>query len=593
MTKEIHSTSSGQARRCQNCKQNFTIESEDLTFYEKMKVPPPTWCPDCRAKRRLNFWNEHVPFMRKDSRTGKEIFSTFSASAPILVYERDYWWSDAWDPMQYGRPYDFSRPFFSQLGDLIKTVPWPSKSVRDMVNSDYSNQASSQKNCYLCFNGGYSEDCLYGVAFQRMMSSMDFYACLDCNQCCGIYQTDKSHKTFFSEGCSGCQNVWFSLNCTDCSNCFGCVNLRHKRYHIFNVPYPKEEYEKRVRELNLTSYRVLEDVKARFEEFRLRFPFKYMHNTGSTNVSGDYVYWSKNAHDCYEIGKTEDSRYVQCVANGLKGCYDYSNWGQNVELIYESSSCGDACQRLKFCFDCWPACRDLEYCLNCHSCSDLFGCVGLQKKQYCVFNVQYSADEYGELVSKIKQHMMEMPYVDKKGREYRYGESFPPEFSPTAYNESKAQDYYPLRKEEAAAEGYLWFDIERREYQTTISARDLPDEIADIRDSVVNEKIGCIKCGRAYRIIPSEIDLNRRFGLPVSRLCFACRYDELLRHRNPLKLWHRRCQCAGAKSENSVFQNTVEHHHGEGKCPNEFETSYAPDRKEIVYCESCYNAEVV
>ncbi|MFH1193084.1 MAG: hypothetical protein V1656_02080 [Candidatus Jorgensenbacteria bacterium] len=46
-------------------------------------------------------------------------------------------------------------------------------------------------------------------------------------------------------------------------------------------------------------------------------------------------------------------------------------------------------------------------------------------------------------------------------------------------------------------------------------------------------------------------------------------------------------------SENGAYTNTVPHIHGGGKCPNEFETSYAPERKEIVYCESCYNAEVV
>jgi len=27
-------------------------------------------------------------------------------------------------------------------------------------------------------------------------------------------------------------------------------------------------------------------------------------------------------------------------------------------------------------------------------------------------------------------------------------------------------------------------------------------------------------------------------------------------------------------------------------CTNEFETPYAPDRPEIVYCEECYNKEI-
>jgi len=82
-------------------------------------------------------------------------------------------------------------------------------------------------------------------------------------------------------------------------------------------------------------------------------------------------------------------------------------------------------------------------------------------------------------------------------------------------------------------------------------------------------------------------------NLPLPRLCPNCRHYQRLKQRNPLKLWHRRCQCAGKKSENGVYKNTTGHFHGEGRCPNEFETSYSPDRKEVVYCEHCYQAEVV
>ncbi|MDP3784615.1 MAG: hypothetical protein Q8R12_00870, partial [bacterium] len=60
-------------------------------------------------------------------------------------------------------------------------------------------------------------------------------------------------------------------------------------------------------------------------------------------------------------------------------------------------------------------------------------------------------------------------------------------------------------------------------------------------------------------------------------------------------LWHRKCQCAGEKSENGIYQNTADHiHHPKDQlCPNEFETTYAPERPEIVYCEQCYIREVV
>jgi len=52
------------------------------------------------------------------------------------------------------------------------------------------------------------------------------------------------------------------------------------------------------------------------------------------------------------------------------------------------------------------------------------------------------------------------------------------------------------------------------------------------------------------------------------------------------------CQCAGTKAESGAYQNQDKHSHGEDHCPNKFETTYAPDRPEIVYCEQCYQAEV-
>lgn len=47
-----------ETRNCQNCKQPFTIEPDDFGFYEQIKVPPPTWCSDCRLMRRMSFRNE-------------------------------------------------------------------------------------------------------------------------------------------------------------------------------------------------------------------------------------------------------------------------------------------------------------------------------------------------------------------------------------------------------------------------------------------------------------------------------------------------------------------------------------------------------
>ena len=86
-------------------------------------IPPPTLCPDCRQQRRLAFRNERRLYKRKCDATGKDIVSIYSPDKPYRVYHQDYWWSDAWDPMKYGRGFDFERSAMEQFGELMREVP--------------------------------------------------------------------------------------------------------------------------------------------------------------------------------------------------------------------------------------------------------------------------------------------------------------------------------------------------------------------------------------------------------------------------------------------------------------------------------------
>jgi hypothetical protein len=115
----------------------------------------------------------------------------------------------------------------------------------------------------------------------------------------------------------------------------------------------------------------------------------------------------------------------------------------------------------------------------------------------------------------------------------------------------------------------------------------VPDTISAVKDNILEEVIGCEhkancdhQCTSAFKLIKDEIDFYRRMSLPIPKLCPNCRHYERLAQRKPLKLWHRQCMC-----------DKLNHGHAD-KCLNEFETPYAPDRPEIIYCEQCYNAEV-
>ncbi|KKU93962.1 MAG: hypothetical protein UY26_C0003G0112 [Candidatus Jorgensenbacteria bacterium GW2011_GWA1_48_13] len=583
-----------ETKTCQNCKNQFIIEPEDFNFYKKINVPPPTWCPECRFQRRAIFRNERKLFRGKSALSQENILTLYPPEAGYTLYKDEEWNTDVWDPAKYGQEVDFSRPFLAQLHELNKKVPKAHASVLNMVNSEYSANAAELKNCYLLFNSNHTEDSAYGNAIDSCKSCVDNSHLQKCERCYGSFWLTKCYETHFSSRCEDCNDVWFSRDCRGCSDCFGCVNLRMQKYRIFNVQYSKEEYETKLKAMNLSTWSGFSRVSLEARSFWIQFPNKFLQGIQNTNVSGEFITHSKNTKNSYLVREGEDLKYCQYIqVPPGKDSYDASIAGWGMDLIYEGSVCGWQGGRLKFCFECWSNAYDLEYCMFCKSSSNLFGCAGMRNKKYCILNKQYSREDYFVLREKIIAHMNVMPYKDAMGREYRYGEFFPPEFSPFAYDQTITPEHFPLTKEEAAAQGFRWSNPSPTEYQTTMNATDLPDAIADISDEISKEVIKCAECGRAYRIIPQEIQFLKQNSVPAPRTCVDCRHWSRISQRNRAKLYARVCQCAGDTSENGIYKNTVKHSHEEGYCPNKFETSYAPERPDIIYCEQCYNAEVV
>jgi len=609
-----------ETRQCQNCRQAFTITSEDADFYEKVSVPPPTFCWLCRAQRRMAFRNERILYKRKSDFSGKDIFSMYApadatalagkpASAAVLaskagykVYERDVWVSDQWDPLSYGREYDFSRPFFEQFNELLHEVPLKNLNVVNGVRSDYSNNFTDPKNCYLCFNGNLSEDCMYSHGITQCRDCVDVSHLAKSESCYDCFWVTSGNKNVGCANCENSFNIWFSKNCAGCSDCLGCVGLRKKQYCMWNEQYSKEEYLAKLKELNLGSYAQFQKTEAQAREFWLKFPNKFLEGLHNVRVSGNYIDQSKNVHNSFLVREGENLKFCQYLQEvpGSKDCYDWSIWGDNGQLMYECHACGIGTQNVKFCLFTQEDAHDVEYSMVCSGVSYLFGCVGVRKKQYCILNKQYSKEEYETLLPKIRAHMDAMPYKDKAGRIYKYGEFFPIELSPVGYNESMAQEYFPLGKEEATAQGYAWRETSARDYKVTKRPDELPDGISEAPDSIINEVIACVHggvcnqlCTTAFRILPDELTFYRKLGVPLPRLCHNCRTFERLAQRTGLELYPRACECAGAKSKNGSYANTAAHSHGANPCSNQFETAYGSDRKEIVYCEECYQAEVV
>jgi hypothetical protein len=556
-----------ETKQCQNCKSDFNIELDDFSFYSKIDVPPPTLCSECRRQRRMAWRNDLSFYNRTCNLCGGKIVSLYHQDKPLNVYCNKCWWSDKWDPKSYGVDFDFTRPFFEQYRELQDRVPLPAMFNDDgvgSVNSQYSQNTTFSKNMYMGAIAWYAEDCMYfynnaGPETRDVMDSMDAFNysqiiydsvflehCYNCRSC------------YYSTGLSDCI---FAYDCKGCTNCFMCVNTRQKSYCIKNVQYSKEEYYKILESYRLDTYSGVEKAKKEFFEFLATQPRRFANIRNCVECTGDGLFNCKNTKNACFARACEDVRYLW-KGNEIKESYDLTPAGKSLQCYEGLTPDHD----FKVLFSIYSLkSQELSYVENCHSSKYLFGCCSIKHGEYCIFNKEYTKEEYFIIREKIIEHM-------KKTGEY--GEFFPSELSHFGYNETIAQEYFPLSKDQALSKGYKWWDhIQKTTSKETLKALEIPDAISDVEDSILNEVLACVTCERNYKIVSDELNFYRKHNIPVPHECFYCRNSARFKLENPLKLWHRSCMKEG--------------------CINEFETPYSPDRPEKIYCESCYQQEVI
>lgn len=550
-------------RKCKTCKKDFNLDSDELGFYEKMKVPSPKVCPDCRFKMRAIFRNETTLYSgRKCGLCEKNIITMYNPKSPYTIYCYDCFYSDRWDSKDYAMDYDESRSFLEQFKELLKKVPkintYLSTGLGPNINSDYANMAGGCKNCYLVFNTGPAEEILHSRGVRNSRDCADLYFAVNVERSYECVNTHQSSGVLWGQNINGSVDSAFVLNCRGLLSCFGCVNLNNKSYHFMNQPMKREEYEKKVGEI-LGSYKKTQDFQKEFYKFSLNFPRRENNNIQSVGSTGDYLFQCKNVRDSFEASGAEDARYV-FSSKEIKDSMGTIGYGVKSERMLEVVAGGFSSNIIG---SYGPEnCTDILYSFFIRNCKNCIACDALHHGEYCILNKKYDKNEYERIRTKIIEELKQADL---------YGLMLPLELAPFAYNETIAQDNMPLTKEEALAQGFRWEDdVQKTEGKETMQPGNISDHIKDVPDSIVNEILSCIDCNRNYKIIEQELLFYRKMNIPIPRKCFYCRHQSRIIRRGPYKFWHRNC----------------------AKCKKEITTNYAPERPEIVYCEKCYQQEV-
>ena len=334
-----------ETKNCQNCKNDFVIEQDDFNFYERIKVPPPTFCPKCRLERRLAWMPSFTLFKRACDLCGEEGISMYEPNAPFTVYCVKCWWSDKWDPFDQGMDVDFSKPFLDQWKELLQKTPVLGLHVdfATIKTSPYVNHVAHSKNLYLVYYSDYNEDCISSFWLTR---NKDLYMCsvvFDSERCFDCSNLFKSYNVVGSVSNNRfCFDSSFLRDCEGAHHCFGAVNIKNGSYILMGEKLSEEKYNEKINNIDLGSYKQYIEWKEKAEKyFKENIP-QPTWETQSVNVTGSYVFRSKNCQECFDVTDCEDSKYLMLMKEGsTKDSYDYVDWGFGAELIYECVTVGE------------------------------------------------------------------------------------------------------------------------------------------------------------------------------------------------------------------------------------------------------------
>lgn len=551
----------------------FPLYQSDIEFYQKIsptfagqKFPiTPLLCPEERNRRRLAFRNERKLYRRTCDASKQPIISVYSPDKPYKVYDAKIWRSDSWSALDYGRDFDFNKSFTENFEQLILQVPRLPLYGTNNESSDYVNGAAYNKNCYLIFASDYDEDCMFADNSSYCSHSLDLSDTTKSQYSYQLISCDSCSSCTYSIDCRNCDSCSYCFDCRQCTHCFLCSSLSDKQYCFQNIQYSPEEYQQLIKQYNDTHTQA--QTMSDFINIKKQSIHSFYSGFGNQNTSGNVITNCNNSQNMFSCHEMQNCKNI-INWTSCNDCYDSYVIIDNSQLCYQNLSSIWLYQCMST-VCCWNTNQHIYYCDHCQNCQNCFGCIWLRDKSYCIFNKQYTKQEYKIQVAKIIKHMISTG---------ERGEFFHPSISPFGYNETVAQDYYPITREQASEQWLprstyssdpsipTWAQvINKSDYSDTHR-----DELKNDPDTI-NKIFICETSGRPYKLQKTEIEFYQKHHLPLPTKHSDIRHEERMSLRPKRTLFLRNCD----------------------QCDKQILSVYTQEYKGKVYCESCYQKEII
>jgi hypothetical protein len=320
-----------------------------------------------------------------------------------------------------------------------------------------------------------------------------------------------------------------------------------------NEQLTEEEYRARMKDINLKDAKVVDYWLKRINnEVWSKAPRRASGNRQSEHCDGDDMV---GCHDTVGTSVAECERCENVYFNvQLKDSMDCTMSSESEWSICSQEMIRDYQNRFSAYTD---SCIDIEYCELMKSCEHCFGCIGLEKRQFCVFNQQYTEQDYWKLVDYIKTKML---------ADGEYGQFFPYDTNVVAYNVSHAQNLFPLTEEEATKKGLRWYSFKEESKVEMRPIEELPTELDQFTNEMLKNVYRCPESSRPLRFVKDELEFHRRFGLALPRLQPTARRKARMGRLLGLKYYPATCV----------------------RCEVKTTTRILPETNTTLLCEGCY-----
>ena len=493
-------------RVCVVTGEKWIMDEREIDWYRKFNVPPSHYSPLTRMRLLTNTFSGGQWWYNRHAETGKPIICGIHPGTGVRVLPHKEWFEKDFASEQMD--YDPNRSFFDQMNDLRLLIPSSAQKNYVEVENSISIASHGDLNSYFMV-ASKSKNTLFGVVAYDAEDSAEIYNAVAVNQSYNVVNSTRIFQSRYVRESSDCLNSAFLFDCRDCEYCFGATNQRHKRYVWFNEQLSKEEWERRRTAVDLGKRSVVQEYLQRFDALMAQTIWPENFNEKTTNSIGEYL------HGC------TDCQYVYFADGGARHC-DWCAWA--IAQSEDNAFCAEVVNS-KDCYysaavpNCYGGsfllwcirCQNTELSIGCYDCEYCFGCVGLSKKKFHIFNKSYHEEEYWKQVDRIKCAMLE------RGE---YGEFFPAKFSYGHYLESGAVKYHLADLAFGEKIQANLFDVETEgaigaELAHAVEVKDakeIPDSIDEI-DAWVNKPVYDAKLKRRFSLIVPEIALYKKLRI--------------------------------------------------------------------------------